>query len=675
MTDDDNHDEATVFRPAGDPATSTPQPATHTAPPATPDAGDEGATIFEPSGSAPGTAPGPDIAADWASTPPPPKQTFAPGQPAAGGKVGRIEVGSVLNHMFEVTRFIARGGMGEVFEGRNIMSDEKVAIKVILPALAADPKVVAMFRKEAQALLKLQHEALVRYVVQAQEPVLGCEYIVTGFIDGMNLSDGLASLQPGITDLVALARRIASGLKCAHDLGVVHRDISPDNVLLEGKRLDRARVIDFGIVKDTNPDAHTIIDDGFAGKMRFVAPEQLGDFDAGVGAWSDVYSLGLVIVALAQGKPAELGGLPGEAMKKRRNGVDTSAVPQPLRGAIDRMLVADPAKRMRSMDEVLAALDRMKLSDVRKKGAGTAASAPASGAGAASGGLPRPVLIGGGIAGGVLVLAGAAWLALGGKASPPPVTTAPVGGTTTVSLESVQGAVNAALPGIACSWVDVTASAAGSSFNLTGSGVANQPEKVESGLFGAVRQSGATVASSDFSKVAPIESDYCGVLNELQKFRDPGPLHLVSSSQQYEIGTLTKGNDAGKLGAEINLDFDISQYPGNLAIFGIENSTTITKLALSRDEFLSAIHSDGQVLSGKDHYRLVLSATVKPGWAGIVLVTGNGGFTPKMLNDLSTDQGRAAFEQAARANGWKIQIAWYKFVDLEPNGAPPPAAK
>ncbi len=654
MTEDDDRDEATVFRPGATPGGTTQPPA----PPETA-GGDDNATVFEPS-KAPAPAQSFAPAATGFTAPPP--------ITATAGKAGRIEVGSVLNHMFEVTRFIARGGMGEVFEGRNIMSGEKVAIKVILPALAADPKIAAMFRKEAQALLKLQHEALVRYVVQAQEPQLGCEYIVTGYIDGMNLSDGLGKLHPDLGELVGLTRRIAAGLKNAHDLGVVHRDISPDNILLEGSRLDRARVIDFGIVKDTNPDAHTIIDDGFAGKMRFVAPEQLGDFDMAVGNWSDVYSLGLVILALAQGKAADLGGLPGEAIKKRRNGVDTSAVPVPLRGVIDRMLVADPAKRLRSMDEVLAALDRLKLSDGRKK---TATAKPASGAGAGGSAMPpRAALVAGGVALGLLVLGGAGYLAFGGK-SRPPVAPAAVANTS-VTLATVQGALATALPRVACSWVDVAPAGSNGSFSLIGSGVASEPAKVESALFDAVGKTGATVTSSDFSKVAPIDKDYCSILDELGKFRDTGPERVISSKQQYEIGYLDRGGDAGKLGAEISVDFDLSTYSGNFAIVGINGTKDIGTVYSSRDQFVADAHAGGGVtaLPGKDHYRLDLNATVQPGWAGIVLVTGNGGFTPTMLQKLETPEGRAAFEQAAQANGWKVQIAWYKFVDQEPNVAP-----
>ena len=79
--------------------------------------------------------------------------------------------------MFAVRRFIARGGMGEVFEGANVITDERVAIKVMLPALANDPNVITLFRREAQTLTRLHHPAVVQYRVLAQEPELGVLYI------------------------------------------------------------------------------------------------------------------------------------------------------------------------------------------------------------------------------------------------------------------------------------------------------------------------------------------------------------------------------------------------------------------------------------------------------------------------------------------------------------------
>jgi serine/threonine protein kinase len=287
---------------------------------------------------------------------------FMPSQPSAGpitesATHGRVSVGDVLNGIYEVKRLIRRGGMGEVYEGINIASDERVAIKVMLPSLAADPKVQAMFRKEARTLTRMAHPALVQYRVLAQEPRLNVLYIVTEFVDGVELTDVLGQVEPTSPVLKALMRRLADGLRAAHELGAVHRDISPDNVLLPDRRLDHARIIDFGIAKDLDPSKATIIGDGFAGKLGYVAPEQFGDFGRDIGPWTDVYSLGLVILAVASGKDVDMGSTLVEAVDKRRAGVDVNAAPEDLRPVLSRMLAADPVKRARSMDEVLAMID------------------------------------------------------------------------------------------------------------------------------------------------------------------------------------------------------------------------------------------------------------------------------------------------------------------------------
>ena len=107
-----------------------------------------------------------------------------------------IKVGDILNHIFEVKRFLARGGMGEVFEGCNVHTEEKVAIKVMLPALAGDEKVIAMFRKEARTLTKLHHQALVEYRVLAQEPRAPRPLHRHRYIEGTNLSAAFGTLKP-----------------------------------------------------------------------------------------------------------------------------------------------------------------------------------------------------------------------------------------------------------------------------------------------------------------------------------------------------------------------------------------------------------------------------------------------------------------------------------------------
>jgi serine/threonine-protein kinase len=313
----------TVVTPAGgsptpDEATAVaPEPAderTVIAPEAAPTSDDE-RTVIAPAGS--------DAAAMPAGATSMP--TFSNFAPRADGQ--GIQVGDVLNHIFEVKRFIARGGMGEVFEGINVSSEERVAIKVMLPALAADANVIALFRKEAKTLTKLHHEALVKYRVLAQEPQLGILYIVTEYIDGTNLSDVLGQIKPSPEELAGLLRRLASGLAVAHSFGAIHRDISPDNILLEEGRLDKAKVIDFGIAKDLDPSSKTIVGEGFAGKLNYVAPEQLGDFGREIGPWTDVYSLALVILAVIKGKNVQMGGSLVDAVDKRRQG------PGPLRGS------------------------------------------------------------------------------------------------------------------------------------------------------------------------------------------------------------------------------------------------------------------------------------------------------------------------------------------------------
>jgi serine/threonine protein kinase len=282
----------------------------------------------------------------------------------SGRQPGILPIGFVLNGIYEVKRFIARGGMGEVYEGCNVNADERVAVKVILPHLAADPKVQALFRKEAKTLISLAHPALVQYRVLAREPRKDLLYIVTDYIDGEPLTQLIGKGPPPTTsELAMLTRRLAEGLAAAHAHGAVHRDISPENVLLPDGVLNRAKIIDFGIAKSMELGAQTVVGDGFAGKLGYVAPEQFGDFDRRIGPWTDIYSLGLVVLALAGGRAPDMGSTLVEAIDRRRAGPDIDAVPAPLQPLFSRMLAPDPRNRPQTMADVIAALDALDLSD------------------------------------------------------------------------------------------------------------------------------------------------------------------------------------------------------------------------------------------------------------------------------------------------------------------------
>lgn len=265
-----------------------------------------------------------------------------------------VQIGALLNNIYRVKRFIGRGGMGEVYEGLNVLTSERVAIKVILPELAADPHVQASFLKEGGFLPRIANESVVGYRLIAQEPTLRVLYIVTEFVDGLSLHERMRLGPAGVDEVRDLMRRLASGLRAAHEYGIVHRDLSPDNVLLAGGRIDRPKIIDFGIAKDMTPGGATIVGTGFAGKLGFVAPEQFGEYDRSIGPWTDVYSLALTVAAVARGKPLDMGGTIIQALDRRAGIPDLSDLPAELQEPFARMLVPDPAGRVRSMDEVIA---------------------------------------------------------------------------------------------------------------------------------------------------------------------------------------------------------------------------------------------------------------------------------------------------------------------------------
>jgi hypothetical protein len=611
---------------------------------------EEARTVFMPS-TQPPAAPEPTV---------PPLRTEgfqAAFAPRTDGQ--RIQVGDVLNHIFEVKRFIARGGMGEVFEGANINSDERVAIKVMLPALAADPNVIGMFRKEARTLTRLNHEALVSYRVLAQEPQLGVLYIVTEYIDGTNLADQLGRLHPTPDMLEALLRRLAEGLRAAHQLGAIHRDISPDNVLLEDGRIDRATIIDFGIAKDLDPGSATIVGEGFAGKLSYVAPEQLGDFGREVGPWTDVYSLGLVILAVAQGRNVAMGGSLVDAVDKRRAGPDLSGVPDRIRPVLDGMLRANPRDRLRSMDEVLAMLDLTAIP--HEPPGGSPPVAP-----------PKRGLLIGGIAAGLCLIALLAWLVLGRGDTPPPA--APEGqvaggAPTRDPITVARSIVNATLPSVSCTWLDIVeidAGANGPRIRLTG--VAGNPGEAQSEIARALQQQKVTGADLDFGEVAQITQSGCAVLDAYRQVRAPGSRRLSVPQRKFELRRQPADSElAGVNAANAIINVDVGDASRDFALVGLEPSGLLTTLFASRAAFTSQETGGGFEMTdlGGDRFRLGLLVD-HTNWSGLVLVTGKGPFDPAVIAPPIGARGpdwTNRFVSAAAENGWQTDMVWFKTAD------------
>ncbi|HUF44427.1 MAG TPA: serine/threonine-protein kinase, partial [Aestuariivirgaceae bacterium] len=260
--------------------------------------------------------------------------------------------GTQLNNMFEIDELVTAGGMGEVYRGHNIQTKDPVAIKIVLPEFAEDEMILELFRKEARILNHLHHEAIVRYYVFSIDAALKLPFLAMEFVDGPSLAERIKQGPLDTASVVTLQRHLADGLEKAHQAGVIHRDIAPDNIILPDGRVDRAKIIDFGIARSAAVGGGTLLGGQFAGKYGFVSPEQLGLFGGDVTNRSDIYSLGLVLAACVLGRPLNMSGSQVEVIEKRRAVPDLTGIEPPLRDLIEAMLQPDPQDRPQSMAEV-----------------------------------------------------------------------------------------------------------------------------------------------------------------------------------------------------------------------------------------------------------------------------------------------------------------------------------
>lgn len=602
---------------------------------------DDGRTVFVPQQ--------PDQATVFeAGSATPPLPPIAPRVAARG-----IEVGDVLNHIFEVKRFIARGGMGEVFEGANVITDERVAIKVMLPALAADENVITLFRREARTLTHLHHEAVVQYRVLAQEPQLGVLYIVTEYIDGTNLSDVLKIVDASPEALVALLRRLASGLQAAHALGAIHRDISPDNILLGGGDLARAKIIDFGIAKDLDPGTATIVGDGFAGKLGYVAPEQLGDFDRRLGPWTDVYSLALVILAVAAGRDVGLGGSLVDAVDKRRAGPDLSPAPEVLRPLLARMTKADPTARIGSMVEVLAEIAKIEAVPVPVEKPAT---------------FPVRWIALGIVA--VILLASLVVYATRHRATP---ATAPVATAKPAmdGIDDVRSAVASALPSVSCTWLRIVSVTQGRDQpQIALTGVAGNPSAAQAEISHALASQGGKGAVLDFSEVAPITPAGCAALDAYRQIGAPDDTRLSVAQRKFEMRRQTGDSAyAGTSAASAIVKVAVRDPKTDFTLVGLEPSGKIDLLIPDRAAFRAQLASsrNGVPITdlGGDTYRLQIDLDHQ-GWSGLLLITGRAPFDPAVVAPPLGARGadwRDRLVSLAAERGWQADMVWFKSID------------
>ena len=265
-------------------------------------------------------------------------------------RTARVGPGTRLSDLYEIDAPIATGGMGEVFRGHAIETGDTVAIKVLRADFEENDTALTLFRKEASALHHVHHGAVVRYFVFAIDRRLGLPFLAMEYVTGESLAERLKQGALTFEAVGTHRRRLAGGLGAAHEAGIVHRDVTPDNIILPAGDPARAKLIDFGIARLA--ETRTVIGDGFAGKYAYVSPEQCGLQGGEITPRSDIYSLGLVLAEASRGRPLDMVGGQTDFIAKRTSVPDLTGVAPQLIPLLERMLQPDPRLRPQSMAEV-----------------------------------------------------------------------------------------------------------------------------------------------------------------------------------------------------------------------------------------------------------------------------------------------------------------------------------
>ena len=208
--------------------------------------------------------------------------------------------GSVVRGKYRILSKVGQGGMGAVYKALHLKFDQVRALKVLGRDLAADPDFVKRFEREAVLMSRLQHANVVR-VDDIDETEDGRPYIVMEYVEGRSLRQVIQEEGPlPPLRVCSIARQAAAGLSAAHLLGMVHRDVKPDNiVLLDTPKGETAKVLDFGIAKlkeaKWGDGVHTATG-VIVGTPQYLSPEQaMGKRSEDLDGRSDLYSLGLVM--------------------------------------------------------------------------------------------------------------------------------------------------------------------------------------------------------------------------------------------------------------------------------------------------------------------------------------------------------------------------------------------
>lgn len=275
---------------------------------------------------------------------------------------------------YDLLAKLGEGGMGAVYLARQVSLDRRVALKVLAPFLASDPQFVVRFTREAYAAAQLTHHNIVAIHdigSEAEEHFFSMEFVEGQTLNGALKESGKFDPEAACSYTLQAAR----GLQFAHEHGMIHRDIKPDNLLLNDQGI--VKVADLGLVKrrgqaDEKPSAaartaapqsiETTQLNVSMGTPAYMPPEQSIDA-AHVDARADIYSLGCTLYALLTGRPPFMGRSAAEVISKHQREPATPpemivrSVPKTLSTIVMKMIAKKPDERFLSMAQVVGALE------------------------------------------------------------------------------------------------------------------------------------------------------------------------------------------------------------------------------------------------------------------------------------------------------------------------------
>ena len=289
----------------------------------------------------------------------------------------RAHVERVLSDHYELDSEIGRGGMGIVYRAKDRRLKRTVAIKLLPPELSFRSDIKTRFLREAETAAQLSHPNIVPiYTVDETE---GLVYFVMAYVDGENLAKRI--FERGVLpceEVRRILRDVADALAYAHERGVVHRDIKPDNIIIAAQT-GRPMVTDFGIARAVSDGDSRLTATGMAiGTPAYMSPEQAAG-ERTIDGRSDLYSLGIVAYQMLAGEPPFVAGSTPAMLVKHISERPLPVqqrradMPEDLARAVMLLLEKDPANRFPSASALVAALDTGNVPMTAARTSGSAA--------------------------------------------------------------------------------------------------------------------------------------------------------------------------------------------------------------------------------------------------------------------------------------------------------------